>query len=103
MVWLEAPLVFLHLLSALVPAGGKILDIFCFQVASRRCSEAEGGLLLAASGWTTLYPFGPSHGDQETPKMDDGSSPEITLSIQFLFFGRLYQSIYVSPPAAGGP
>lgn len=31
--------------------------------------------------------------------MDDGSSPEITLSIQFAFFGRLYQSIYVSLPS----
>lgn len=60
-----------------------------------RC-EAEGGVLLSASGWTTLYPYGPSHGDQETPKMDDGSSPELILSIQLMFFGRLYQSIYVS-------
>lgn len=28
--------------------------------------------------------------------MDDGSSPELILSIQLMFFGRLYQSIYVS-------
>lgn len=38
--------------------------------------------------------------------MDDGSSPEMTLSIQFLFLGRWYQSIYVSLPSrsdcAGG-
>lgn len=34
--------------------------------------------------------------------MDDGSSPEMPLSVAFLFFGRLYQSIYVSLPSPLG-
>lgn len=44
----------------------------------------------------TLYPFGPSHRDLETPKMDDGSSPEIPLLIPFIFFSVPYRSLYVS-------
>lgn len=69
--------------------------MFCFEVASLRRGEAEG-VVLPASGSSTLYPYGPSHGDQETPKMDDGSSPEVALSLQLVFFGRPYQSVYVS-------
>lgn len=106
MVWLEGPVILLHLFSTLVQTGGKISELFCFEAASLERCETEGGFLLPAGSWTTLYPYGPSHGDQETPKMDDGSSPEMTLSIQFLFLGRWYQSIYVSLPSrsdcAGG-
>ncbi|KAM8834963.1 alpha-tectorin [Synchiropus picturatus] len=43
-----------------------------------------------------LYPYGPAHRDLETPKMDDGSSPEITLLIPFVFFNIPYRSIYVN-------
>lgn len=43
-----------------------------------------------------MYPYGLSHRDLETPKMDDGSSPEITLIIHFIFFNVPYRSIYVS-------
>ncbi|XP_039634453.1 alpha-tectorin isoform X5 [Perca fluviatilis] len=43
-----------------------------------------------------LYPYGPSHRDLETPKMDDGSSTENILLIQFIFFNVPYRSIYVN-------
>lgn len=43
-----------------------------------------------------LYPFGPAHRDSETPKMDDGSSTEVTLLIPFIFFNVPYRSLYVS-------
>lgn len=44
-----------------------------------------------------MYPYGPAHRDLETPKMDDGSSPEISLTLQYVFFNVPYQSIYVCP------
>lgn len=53
-------------------------------------------VLLLASSQDIMYPYGPSHGDLETPKMDDGSSPEVTLTIQFIFFSAPYRTIYVS-------
>ncbi|XP_071058660.1 alpha-tectorin [Pseudochaenichthys georgianus] len=43
-----------------------------------------------------LYPYGPNHRDLETPKMDDGSSPEITLSTNFVFFNAPYRIIYIN-------
>ncbi|XP_051788213.1 alpha-tectorin [Erpetoichthys calabaricus] len=43
-----------------------------------------------------LYPFGLAHRDTETPKMDDGSSAEIPLLIQFIFFNMPYRSIFVN-------
>ncbi|XP_026225589.1 alpha-tectorin [Anabas testudineus] len=55
--------------------------------------------IFAQSGASTqdiLYPYGPSHRDLETPKMDDGSSPEIALLIPFIFFNVPYRSIYVN-------
>lgn len=53
-------------------------------------------ILLLATIQDILYPYGPGHRDLETPKMDDGSSPEITLLIPFIFFNIPYRSIYVS-------
>ncbi|XP_049448994.1 alpha-tectorin [Epinephelus fuscoguttatus] len=53
-------------------------------------------LQTAASSQDILYPYGPSHRDLETPKMDDGSSAEITLLIPFIFFNIPYRSIYVN-------
>lgn len=52
--------------------------------------------LCLAFSQDTLYPFGPAHRDLETPKMDDGSSPEIPLLIPFIFFNVPYRSLYVS-------
>ncbi|XP_047199382.1 alpha-tectorin [Hippoglossus stenolepis] len=49
-----------------------------------------------ASTQDILYPYGPGHRDLETPKMDDGSSPEISLLIPFVFFNIPYRSIYVN-------
>ncbi|XP_037125232.1 alpha-tectorin-like [Syngnathus acus] len=43
-----------------------------------------------------LYPFGPAHMDLETPKMDDGSTPEIPLLVPFVFFSTPYRTIYVN-------
>lgn len=43
-----------------------------------------------------LYPFGPAYRDLETPKMDDGSSPEIPILIPFIYFAIPYRSLYVS-------
>lgn len=45
----------------------------------------------------SLYPFWQN--DTKTPKVDDGSSPEIKISIPFIFFGAPYGSIYVSGEA----
>lgn len=50
--------------------------------------------LLAAQAMASLYPFWPN--DTKTPKVDDGSSPEIKLSIPFIFFGAPYRTVYVS-------
>uniref|UniRef100_A0A8C5SFY2 Tectorin alpha n=1 Tax=Laticauda laticaudata TaxID=8630 RepID=A0A8C5SFY2_LATLA len=41
-----------------------------------------------------LYPFWPN--DTKTPKVDDGSSPEIKLSFPFIFFGAPYRTIFVN-------
>ncbi|CAB1442082.1 unnamed protein product [Pleuronectes platessa] len=49
-----------------------------------------------ASTQDILYPYGPGNRDLETPKMDDGSSPEISLLIPFVFFNIPYRSIYVN-------
>ncbi|KAF7688705.1 hypothetical protein HF521_013512 [Silurus meridionalis] len=43
-----------------------------------------------------IYPFGPAHRDTETPKMDDGSSTEVSLLIPFMFFSVPYRSLYVN-------
>lgn len=45
----------------------------------------------------SLYPFWQN--DTKTPKVDDGSSPEIKISIPFIFFGAPYRSVYVSGEA----
>uniref|UniRef100_A0A8C7E2J2 Alpha-tectorin n=1 Tax=Naja naja TaxID=35670 RepID=A0A8C7E2J2_NAJNA len=41
-----------------------------------------------------LYPFWPN--GTKTPKVDDGSSPEIKLSFPFIFFGVPYRTIFVN-------
>ncbi|KAK9536794.1 hypothetical protein VZT92_006555 [Zoarces viviparus] len=63
------PVILLHLFSIFVQTGGS-KDI--------------------------LYPYGLGHRDLETPKMDDGSSAEITLLIHFIFFKIPYRSIYIN-------
>ncbi|NXH63437.1 TECTA protein, partial [Rhabdornis inornatus] len=51
-------------------------------------------LLLPAHTMASLYPFWQN--DTKTPKVDDGSSPEIKISVPFIFFGAPYRSIYVN-------
>ncbi|XP_054855759.1 sushi, nidogen and EGF-like domain-containing protein 1 [Eublepharis macularius] len=43
-----------------------------------------------------MYPYGPNQGDMENPKEDDGTSPEITLTEPFAFYGKQYHSLYVN-------
>ncbi|KAL7981567.1 hypothetical protein Chor_005655 [Crotalus horridus] len=49
---------------------------------------------VAAQTMGILYPFWPN--DTKTPKVDDGSSPEIKLSVPFIFFGVPYRTIFVN-------
>ncbi|XP_010781524.1 cGMP-dependent protein kinase 1-like [Notothenia coriiceps] len=64
------PVILIHLFSIFVQSGARTREI--------------------------LYPYGPNHRDLETPKMDDGSSPEITLSTNFVFFNAPYRIIYIN-------
>lgn len=66
-----------------------------FKVDKSQFNELLCIILLLASTRDILYPFGPGHRDLETPKMDDGSSPEITMLIHFIYFNVPYRSIYV--------
>ncbi|NXX13325.1 TECTA protein, partial [Podargus strigoides] len=43
-----------------------------------------------------LYPYGVAQGDQKNPKLDDGTSKEISLTVPFTFYGREYRNIYVN-------
>ncbi|XP_066494913.1 sushi, nidogen and EGF-like domain-containing protein 1 [Tiliqua scincoides] len=43
-----------------------------------------------------MYPYGPTVGDSVNPKSDDGTSPEISISVPFTFYGRPYKSLYVN-------
>ena len=43
-----------------------------------------------------FYPFGVSEGDQLVPTNDDGSSGTIPISIQFPFYDRNHNSLFVS-------
>ena len=45
---------------------------------------------------STLYCFGVSAGDFQLEREDDGSSPPISLSIPFRFFGTAESTLYVS-------
>ena len=45
---------------------------------------------------SSLYCFGVSAGDIQLEREDDGSSPPITLSIPFRFFGASENILYVS-------
>ncbi|TFJ96847.1 mediator of RNA polymerase II transcription subunit 19 [Platysternon megacephalum] len=47
-------------------------------------------------GDSLLYPYGPAQGDKQSPKADDGASPEIPISMIFTFYGKEYRSLYVN-------
>ncbi|XP_043931083.1 alpha-tectorin [Protopterus annectens] len=43
-----------------------------------------------------FYPFGAANEDITTPKVDDGSSPEIQIDVPFIFFETSYRAVYVN-------
>ncbi|XP_053908627.1 sushi, nidogen and EGF-like domain-containing protein 1 isoform X2 [Cuculus canorus] len=43
-----------------------------------------------------LYPYGSDEGDRKTPKLDDGTSPKVSLSVPFTFYGKKHRSLYVN-------
>ncbi|NXL83212.1 TECTA protein, partial [Alectura lathami] len=43
-----------------------------------------------------LYPYGPGQNDHKNPKLDDGTSKELSLSVPFTFYGKEYQTLYVN-------
>ncbi|KAM4651860.1 alpha-tectorin-like [Discoglossus pictus] len=45
---------------------------------------------------SVLYPYGPSVGDKLTPKIDDGTSGKIPISVKFKFFGKEHTSLFVN-------
>lgn len=99
MVRSGCPVFLLHLFSVLVQTGG-IVHTKCgqnrFNTSASNFQALRLCLSFSASAQDIMYPYGAAHRDLETPKMDDGSSPEITLTIQFVFFSVPYRSIYVT-------
>lgn len=47
-------------------------------------------------GNVEFYPYGPSHGDENAPINDDGSSPEIPISTYFPFFDNQHEHLIVN-------
>ncbi|XP_076216835.1 alpha-tectorin-like isoform X1 [Aptenodytes patagonicus] len=43
-----------------------------------------------------LYPYGPQQHDHKNPKLDDGTSKEISLTVPFTFYGKKHQTLYVN-------
>ena len=43
-----------------------------------------------------FYPFGAGAGDSSVPRIDDGSSPPVSLPQKFFFFRKSFDTIYVS-------
>ncbi|KAM8927031.1 alpha-tectorin-like [Pelodytes ibericus] len=43
-----------------------------------------------------LYPYGPSQNDKTTPVLDDGTSGEVPISVNFKFFSNTYKSLFVN-------
>ncbi|KAK3104489.1 hypothetical protein FSP39_003333 [Pinctada imbricata] len=66
---------------------GEILLFLLFMEFSR---------VLSAVPLGDFYPYGTDNGDTLLPREDDDSSPEITVSPPFSFFGSMYSSLYVN-------
>ncbi|XP_078735563.1 alpha-tectorin-like [Lampetra fluviatilis] len=60
--------------------------VVCVHITRQGAGVADGD----------FCPFGLEAGDKETPKSDDGGSPEIHLSSPFTYFGIVYHSLYVN-------
>uniref|UniRef100_A0A8V0X6J7 NIDO domain-containing protein n=1 Tax=Gallus gallus TaxID=9031 RepID=A0A8V0X6J7_CHICK len=43
-----------------------------------------------------LYPYGLDKGDSKNPKLDDGTSKRVVLSVPFSFYGKEYETLYVN-------
>nr|XP_015224274.1 PREDICTED: alpha-tectorin-like [Lepisosteus oculatus] len=43
-----------------------------------------------------FYSFGITNGDTATPRIDDGSSPVVSLAVNIPFFGQIYHQLYVN-------
>ena len=44
----------------------------------------------------SFLPFGSAHGDSTVPRIDDGSTEEIQLETDIVFFGSRQNALYVS-------
>ncbi|NXJ04933.1 TECTA protein, partial [Odontophorus gujanensis] len=63
-------------------------------------------LLISSAGAVTnieptpeaalLYPYGPDQSDRKNPKLDDGTSKRLSLSVPFTFYSKEYRSLYVN-------
>lgn len=58
--------------------------VVCLSVAIRGSVEAE------------LYPFGADSGDDALPPSNDGTSPQLSLSTPFVFYGNSRETLFVS-------
>ncbi|NXT88252.1 TECTA protein, partial [Anhinga rufa] len=43
-----------------------------------------------------LYPYGLDQADHKNPKLDDGTSEKISLTVPFTFYGKKHQNLYVN-------
>ncbi|NXI90679.1 TECTA protein, partial [Psophia crepitans] len=43
-----------------------------------------------------LYPYGLDQGDHKNPKLDDGTSKALSISVPFTFYGKQHQNLYVN-------
>ncbi|XP_051499903.1 sushi, nidogen and EGF-like domain-containing protein 1 isoform X2 [Apus apus] len=66
----------------------SVLLLLALGAATSDEAEREKGSLL--------YPYGLDQGDQKNPKLDDGTSPKLTLTVPFTFYGKEHQSLYVN-------
>lgn len=100
MVRSGCPVILLHLFGIFVQTGGKMhlnTDKKRFKTWLQTSKHLHALSVFTANAQDIMYPYGPAHRDLETPKMDDGSSSEISLTLQYVFFNIPYRSIYVSP------
>uniref|UniRef100_A0A669QBQ2 NIDO domain-containing protein n=2 Tax=Phasianus colchicus TaxID=9054 RepID=A0A669QBQ2_PHACC len=67
--------------------------------------KSSFAFLLLMSGMVTnieptpealLYPYGLDQGDRKNPKLDDGTSKRLPLSVPFTFYGKEYRTLYVN-------
>ncbi|XP_059729648.1 sushi, nidogen and EGF-like domain-containing protein 1 isoform X2 [Haemorhous mexicanus] len=56
----------------------------------------EIGAKTSSEKGSLLYPYGLHQGDKTNPKLDDGTSEAIALSVPFTFYGKTYQTVFVN-------